>query len=125
MDFLPVHGSTRSPRGYDRLAAALRQRGHLSVAADLPRDRPEWTAERYAAVASAQAAELIEPVLVVHSAAGALAPAIAAADRGPHADPGLDAPRREGAAGQRRGRGPGGHCPHGSRPEQMAALPDR
>ncbi len=84
MDFLLVHGSTQSPRGYDRLAAALEQRGHRTVAVDLPRDRPEWTAERYAEMAKAQAQELTEPVLVVHSAAGALAPAIAAATGARH-----------------------------------------
>jgi hypothetical protein len=79
MDFLLVHGSTQGPRGYDRLAAALVQRGHRTVAADLPVDRPEWTAAEYTAVARGQASDLIEPVLVVHSAAGVVAPAIAAA----------------------------------------------
>lgn len=84
MDFLLVHGSTQSPRGYDRLAAALHDRGHRSVSVDLPRDRPEWTAMQYADVAAAQAESLTEPVLVVHSAAGALAPAIAAATGARH-----------------------------------------
>ena len=79
MDFLLVHGSTQGPRGYDRLAAALQARGHRTVAADLPVDRPEWTAAQYAEVARGQAAELTEPVLVVHSAAGVVAPAVAAA----------------------------------------------
>jgi hypothetical protein len=68
-----------SPRGYDRLAAALRERGHRTVAADLPVDRPEWTVADYAAVAREQADGFTEPVLVVHSAAGVVAPAIAAA----------------------------------------------
>jgi hypothetical protein len=77
MDFLLVHGSTQSPGGYDRLAAELRRRGHRTVAADLPVDRPGWTAAEHAAVAAGQAAELTEPVLVVHSAAGALVPALA------------------------------------------------
>ena len=84
MDFLLVHGSTQSPRGYDRLATALERRGHRTVAADLPRDRPEWTADRYAEVAREQARGLTEPVLVVHSAAGALAPAVAAATGARH-----------------------------------------
>ena len=79
MDFLLVHGSTQGPGGYDRLAAALQGRGHRTVAADLPVDRPEWTAAQYAEVARGQAAGLTEPVLVVHSAAGVVAPAIAAA----------------------------------------------
>ncbi|HEY6745502.1 MAG TPA: alpha/beta hydrolase [Mycobacteriales bacterium] len=84
MDFLLVHGSTQSPRGYDRLAAALERRGHRTVAADLPRDRPEWTAARYGEVARDQARGLTEPVLVVHSAAGAVASAIAAATGARH-----------------------------------------
>jgi hypothetical protein len=84
MDFLLVHGSTQSPRGYDRLAAALAARGHRTVAADLPVDRPEWTAEDYAGLVGAQARELTEPVLVVHSAAGALAPAVAAGTAARH-----------------------------------------
>jgi hypothetical protein len=79
MDFLLVHGSTQGPGGYDRLAAALQDRGHRTVAADLPVDRPEWTAGQYADLARGQAAGLTEPVLVVHSAAGVVAPAIAAA----------------------------------------------
>jgi pimeloyl-ACP methyl ester carboxylesterase len=79
MDFLLVHGSTQGPRGYDRLAGALEERGHHTVAADLPVDRPQWTAAEYAEVACGQAVGLTEPVLVVHSAAGVVAPAIAAA----------------------------------------------
>jgi Alpha/beta hydrolase family len=79
MDFLLVHGSTQGPRGYDRLAAVLQDRGHRTVAADLPVDRPEWTVEDYVSTAREQAAGLTEPVLVVHSAAGVVAPAIAAA----------------------------------------------
>ena len=79
MDFLLVHGSTQGPRGYDRLAVALRERGHRTVAADLPVDRPEWTVTEYADVARGQATGLTEPVLVVHSAAGVVAPAIAGA----------------------------------------------
>ena len=168
MDFLLAHGSTQSPRGYGRLAAALEQRGHRTVAVDLPRDRPEWTAERYADVARAQAAALVEPVLVVHSAAGALAPAIAAATGARHiawlaavlpdagrsvldeirSDDGMfaaewrppstyvlptedrtltpDWMRR--AAAERLGTEPvelsAGHCPHVSRPGQVAALLD-
>ncbi|HEV7656565.1 MAG TPA: alpha/beta fold hydrolase [Mycobacteriales bacterium] len=82
MDFLLVHGSTQSPRGYDRLAAALAGRGHRTVALDLAGDRPEWTAAEYAG--EARQSGLTEPVLVVHSAAGALAPAIAAATGARH-----------------------------------------
>jgi pimeloyl-ACP methyl ester carboxylesterase len=79
MDFLLVHGSTQSPAGYDRLAAALGRRGHRAVAADLPVDRPELVAADYAALVAEQAAGLTEPVLVAHSAGGALVPAVSRA----------------------------------------------
>jgi pimeloyl-ACP methyl ester carboxylesterase len=79
MDFLLVHGSTQSPRGYDRLAAELTRRVHRAVAVDLPIDHPQWTSGDYAGYVARQAAGVTEPVLVVHSAAGALAAAVAAA----------------------------------------------
>jgi hypothetical protein len=40
MDFLLVHGTTRSPAGWGRPADRLAARGHRSVAADLPFDTP-------------------------------------------------------------------------------------
>lgn len=75
MDFLLVHGSTQSPAAWGPLAAVLAERGHRAVAVDLRVDRPEWTAEEHAASIDT---DLDEPVLVVHSAAGALVPAITA-----------------------------------------------
>jgi pimeloyl-ACP methyl ester carboxylesterase len=81
MDVLLVHGSTQTPAAYDRLGAELTARGHRVVAPDLRTDRPGWSAEQHAAALDA---EVAEPVLVVHSAAGALVPALAAAFRPRH-----------------------------------------
>jgi len=36
VEFVLVHGTTQSPAGWDRLAAALGARGHRVTAIDLP-----------------------------------------------------------------------------------------
>lgn len=78
--FILVHGTTQSPAGWDRLAAELRGRGCRVTAVDLPGDEPEWTVADYARHAAAQAGSTGErPVVVAHSGAGVLLPAIAAA----------------------------------------------
>jgi pimeloyl-ACP methyl ester carboxylesterase len=130
MDFLLVHGSTQSARGYDRLAAALHDRGHRTVSVDLPRDRPEWTADRYAEAAREQAQALTEPVLVVHSAETASARDLPPSTYVlPTGDRTLTPAWMRRAATERLRTDPvevpGGHCPHVSRPEQVAALLDR
>ena len=82
MEFVLVHGSTQSPAGWDRLAAALGSRGHRVTAIDLPPGRPEWTVTDYASEAAAQAGEPADRRVVVgHSGAGVLLPAIADATR--------------------------------------------
>jgi hypothetical protein len=82
VEFVLVHGSTQSPAGWDRLAAALGSRGHRVVAIDLPSGRPEWTVGDYAGEAAAQAGEPAgRRVVVGHSGAGVLLPAIADATR--------------------------------------------
>jgi hypothetical protein len=43
MDFLLVHGRTRSPAGYDRVAAALGRRARVAATA-LPVDPPDVAA---------------------------------------------------------------------------------
>ena len=78
MEFVLVHGTTQSPAGWDRLAAALGARGHHVTAIDLPAGRPEGTVGDYAREAAAQAGELTgRRVVVGHSGAGVLLPAIA------------------------------------------------
>jgi pimeloyl-ACP methyl ester carboxylesterase len=82
VEFVLVHGSTQSPAGWDRLAAALGTRGHDVRAIDLPPGRPGWTVDDYAREASAQAGEPAgRRVVVGHSGAGVLLPAIADATR--------------------------------------------
>ena len=76
--FVLVHGTTQSPAGWDRLAAELRGHGHGVTTIDLPGDRPEWAPADYAQHAAAQAGNAGEcPVVVAHSGAGTLLPAIA------------------------------------------------
>ncbi|MDT0303208.1 alpha/beta fold hydrolase [Streptomonospora wellingtoniae] len=90
MDYVLVHGTTQSPRGWDRLAAALARRGHRAVAADLLEGGSDLDADGYAEIVAKQVAtETADqaaregrgsgtgPVVVVHSGAGALASALA------------------------------------------------
>jgi pimeloyl-ACP methyl ester carboxylesterase len=79
VDFLFVHGTTQSPAAWRPVEELLRQRGHRTVAVDLPTDRPELLAADYAAIARAQVGDALAPVLVGHSGAGLLMPAIARA----------------------------------------------
>jgi len=82
VEFVLVHGTTQSPAGWGRLAAALGARGHRVTAIDLPPGRPEWTVGDYAGEAAAQAGEPDgRRVVVGHSGAGVLLPAIADATR--------------------------------------------
>jgi pimeloyl-ACP methyl ester carboxylesterase len=82
VEFILVHGTTQSPAGWDRLARALGARSHDVTTIDLPAGRPEWTVADYAGEASAQAGEPDgRRVVVGHSGAGVLLPAIADATR--------------------------------------------
>lgn len=79
-EFVLVHGTTQGPAGWDRLADELRGRGHGVTAVELPADQPEWGPGDYACHAAAQAAQAGDgPVVVAHSGAGVLLPAIAGA----------------------------------------------
>lgn len=79
-EFVLVHGTTQSPAGWDRLASALRHRGHDVTAIDMPTGNPEWTVADYARHAAAQAGQPGGRRIVVgHSGAGVLLPAIAEA----------------------------------------------
>ncbi|GAA4903747.1 alpha/beta hydrolase [Streptomonospora salina] len=90
MDYVLVHGTTQSPRGWDRLAAALDARGHRAVPVDLLAGGADLDAEEYADLVAGQVAAATAegpdggdggadgPAVVVHSGAGALAAAVAA-----------------------------------------------
>jgi pimeloyl-ACP methyl ester carboxylesterase len=76
MEFVLVHGTTQSPAGWDRLVGALGARGHRVTLIDLPAGQPEWTVTNYARQAGNPAGRR---VVVAHSGAGVLLPAIAGA----------------------------------------------
>lgn len=76
MDFVLLHGTTQSPAGWDRLVAALRRRGHGSIVIDLPVDQPDLSATDYARFVADQV-DVERPVVVGHSGAGLLIPAVA------------------------------------------------
>jgi hypothetical protein len=76
--FVLVHGTTQSPAGWDRLAGELRGRGHGVAAIDLAAGHPDWSPADYARHAAGQATTTGDrPVVVGHSGAGVLLPAIA------------------------------------------------
>jgi pimeloyl-ACP methyl ester carboxylesterase len=82
VEFVLVHGTTQSPAGWDRLAGALGARGHRVTLIDLPPAQPEWTVIDYACEAAAQAGRPADRRVVVgHSGAGVLLPAVAGAVR--------------------------------------------
>jgi pimeloyl-ACP methyl ester carboxylesterase len=98
VEFVLVHGSTQSPAGWDRLAAALRTRGHYLTAIDLPPGRPEW----------------------------AVPPGITCSFILPVGDRTLRPDWMRHAARERLGTQPvevsAGHCPHASQPEVIAGI---
>lgn len=76
--FVLVHGTTQSPAGWDRLVGELHARGHGAATVDLSGDEQDWTPAAYARHAAAQVGDIRErPVVVAHSGAGVLLPAIA------------------------------------------------
>jgi len=114
VEFVLVHGSTQSPAGWDQLTAALGSHGHRVTAIDLPPRRPEWTVADYAGEAAAQAGEPAgRRVVVGHSGAGVLLPAIADATRASAAVWLAAVEPAEVSAG---------HCPHVSQPEGVAGI---
>jgi alpha-beta hydrolase superfamily lysophospholipase len=76
-DVVLVHGTTQSASGFRRLADALHQRGHRAVALDVPSGAAS-TSAGYAGLLAAQLpADYDRPIVVAHSAAGLLLPALA------------------------------------------------
>ena len=79
-EFVLVHGTTQSPAGWDRLAAELRVHDDQVTTIDLAAGQPDWTVTDYARAAADQAATATSRrVLIGHSGAGVLLPAIARA----------------------------------------------
>lgn len=78
-DFVLLHGTTQSPRGWDRLVDALDNRGHTSHLVDLESSE-DLDAEAYALEVRRQVSVTAgRPVVVAHSGAGLVLPAAARA----------------------------------------------
>lgn len=78
-DFVLLHGTTQSPRGWDRLVGALEDRGHTSHLVDLDSSE-DRDAEAYALEVCRQVSGTVgRPVVVAHSGAGLVLPAAARA----------------------------------------------
>jgi pimeloyl-ACP methyl ester carboxylesterase len=78
MDYVLLHGTAQSTAGWERLATALAGRGHRVLPVDFVVDRPELLAADYARIAADQVGGAVDrPVVVAHSGAGLLLPAVA------------------------------------------------
>jgi hypothetical protein len=77
VDVVLVHGTTQSAAGFGPLVEALRRRGHRPVTVDVPTGAAATAAEYAALLAAQTPADLDHPVVVAHSAAGLLLPALA------------------------------------------------
>jgi pimeloyl-ACP methyl ester carboxylesterase len=75
--FCLVHGSTQNASCWDLVIPRLERHGHEVVRMNLPTDRPEASATRYAEViAEAIPAEHADAVVVAHSASGLFLPLV-------------------------------------------------
>ena len=79
MHFLLVHGTTQSPDGWLLFAGELTALGHEVVTTDLLEFGEELSVNEYAAAVRAQHSSAHIEVVVAHSGAGLLLPAIATA----------------------------------------------
>jgi pimeloyl-ACP methyl ester carboxylesterase len=78
VEFVLLHGTAQSTAGWERLAAALADRGHRALPVDFPVDQPDLCAADYAGIAAEQVGGAVDrPVVVAHSGAGLLLPAVA------------------------------------------------
>jgi pimeloyl-ACP methyl ester carboxylesterase len=78
-DFVLIHSTGQSAKGWDRLAHELERLGARAHAVDLPNDRPELRAGDYARVLADRFGDLDKPVVLAHSGSGPLLPAAATA----------------------------------------------
>ena len=74
-DFVLIHSTGQSAAGWERLVAALRERGSSAVALALPTDEPGLMADDYAELVRRRAENVDRPVVVAHSGSGVLLPA--------------------------------------------------
>jgi hypothetical protein len=78
-DFALIHSTGQSATGWERLVAALDERGRSAHAVDLPTDRPELAADDYAEIMRNQIGGAYRPIVVTPSGSGVLLPAAARA----------------------------------------------
>jgi len=76
-DFVLIHSTGQSARGWDRLSKELEALGGRAYAVDLPNDQPDLQAEDYASFLANRYSDLAKPVVVAHSGSGPLLPAVA------------------------------------------------
>ncbi|RKS05734.1 alpha/beta hydrolase family protein [Nocardiopsis sp. Huas11] len=85
MDVIFLHGTTQSPAGWGRVSDRLDALGHRTFRPDLSTDDPDAVAADHLDLVRGQvAADVRDPVVVAHSGAGLLLPAVAAALRARH-----------------------------------------
>lgn len=76
-ELILVHGTTQSPAGFDPLIAALGERGHRGWAPRIKGEPHAGAAEHAEHLAAQLPSDLNRPVVLAHSAAGLLLPALA------------------------------------------------
>lgn len=80
MDYVFLHGTAQAAAGWQRLVDILEKHGHQAFTVDFPTDQPGLLAEDYAGITADQVgAAARDPVVVAHSGAGLLLPAVAEA----------------------------------------------
>lgn len=80
MDYVFLHGTAQAAAGWQRLIDILEKHGHQAFTVDFPTDQPGLLADDYARIAADQVgAAARTPVVVAHSGAGMLLPAVAEA----------------------------------------------
>jgi hypothetical protein len=72
-----VHGSTQSPRGFDGLVAALQRRNHRAVSLEISGPASDGADQHAQRLAAQVPTDVEHPVVLAHSAAGLLLPALA------------------------------------------------
>lgn len=76
-DVVLVHGTTQTARAFDRLVGALARQGHRALTVDVPSGLSAQSGEYADLLAAQLPTDLHRPVVLGHSGAGLLLPALA------------------------------------------------
>lgn len=76
-DFILIHGTTQSPAGFEPLVKELAQRGHRTYTPQIRGPADARAVEHAEQLAAQLPTDLHRPVVLAHSAAGLLLPALA------------------------------------------------